>query len=399
MLSQRIQDLGVSPNRKYLPYTNAASARGIEVIKLNVGQPDIDTPDLYFEAIESFPDKKLGYANSKGIDPMIQAQIEYYEKYGLSYNKDEVLITSGASEAIIFLIISLCNPGDGVILLEPYYVNYSLIIDILGVEIHPIQTSVATNYAVPDAATLDEAVKENSKVLMVSNPGNPTGRVYSKEEMDRIHDFVLRHDLILIADEVYREFNFSGREFTSFAEYDDLQENLVLLDSASKKYAACGARVGSLASKNDEIIAALTKLCQMRLAIPQMEQYAVSKLVNLDDSYFDQVRDLYESRKNVLFQALEAIEDIQFSKPEGAFYTLVKLPVDSAEDFVIWTLENFEVNGKTMLPSPAETFYATPGLGKDEIRISYCIDAEKLKEGINILDKALDAYPHSYRNK
>lgn len=397
MLSKRIQKLKVSPNRKYNSLAADAEKRGIKVNRLNVGQPDLEAPDLFFEAIHNYPERKLPYANSQGIRDMIQAQIRYYRERNLHYESDQIFISAGAAEGLIFSLLTVCDPGDGVLLIEPFYTNYELITDLIGIEIHPVTTSIANNYRVPSKEVMEKALKPNTRAILLSNPGNPTGRVYSREEMQTIHDLVVDNDLILIADEVYREFNFSGRDFISFADYPDLDQKLILLDSASKKYAACGARIGSLATKNPELAASILKLCQMRLSAPILEQVGVAALAELDENYFNPVTELYQRRKDVLLSSLKELENIRFSQPEGAFYTLVQLPLDNAEDFVIWLLKEFQYEGETILPTPAESFYSTHGLGRNEVRISYCIDEEILKKSITILAHALEEYPGTWK--
>ncbi len=399
MLSERIQKLAVSPNRKFNPYAAAAEARGTKILSLNIGQPDIDAPDLYFEAMGKYPKKHLPYANSKGITEMIDAQVDYYEKKDLHFSPDEIFVTVGAMEGIMFSLLTLCDVGDAVVLAEPFYTNYKLVTDLYGLDIQVVKTSIDNNYQIPSLEELESIITDKSKAILLANPGNPTGRVYTKDEMDRLVKVAKDHSLVIIADEVYREFNYTDRPFVSFASYADMDQQVILLDSASKKYAACGSRIGTLATKNKDIAASILKLCQMRLSAPTLEQFAVSSLHELDQSYFDDVAVKYDHRRRKLQAALEEIKDVQFSIPEGAFYTLVSLPMENAEDFVIWLLNDFEDNGETILPSPAEAFYATEGAGRNEIRISYCVSEDVLIRAVEILDKALDQYPKSFRNK
>lgn len=398
MLSERIQKLAVSPNRKFNPYAKAAQARGTKILALNIGQPDIDAPDLYFESMGNYPEKHLPYANSKGIQEMVDAQVDYYRKKGLGFNAEEIFVTMGAMEGIMFSLLTLCDVGDALVLIEPFYTNYKLVADLFGLETQIIKTTIENNYEIPSQEELESIVTDKSKAILLANPGNPTGRVYTKEEVDRLIKLAKDHNLVIIADEVYREFNYTDRDFVSFGSYADMDQQVILLDSASKKYAACGSRVGTLATKNIEIGASILKLCQMRLAAPSLEQFAVGALHVLDQSYFDEVAKTYDRRRKKLQEALAQIQDVKFSVPEGAFYTLVSLPLENAEDFVIWLLNEFEDQGETILPSPAEAFYATKGAGRNEIRVSYCVSEQVILRAVEILDKALDCYPKSYRN-
>lgn len=397
MLSKRVQQLQPSPIRKYNGLAAKKEAEGVNVLHLNIGQPDIDAPDLFFEALNSYPSKNLPYASSQGINAMLEAQSKYYKRWGLDYKPEEIFITAGCSEAIQMCLVALCDRGDGVMVFEPYYTNYSMMTATLEIEVHAVTTSIDDNYAIPDMETLEKACKPNTKCILVNNPCNPTGHVFSKEEMQRVVDLAKEHNLIILADEVYREFNFSDHDFLSFADFDEVSNQVVLLDSASKKYACCGARIGSIATHNEEILDAVNRLCQTRLSVSTLEQYATAKLADLPDSYFDEVAGLYEARKTALKAALQKIPDVKFSDPEGAFYTLVKLPVDSADKFVGWMLGEFVDNNETVLPTPAEGFYSTPGLGVDEIRISYCIDEKVLARSVEIIDIALNKYPGSKR--
>lgn len=399
MLSNRIEQLGVSPIRKYNALASAAEARGTKILKLNIGQPDIETPDLFFEALKEYPSKHVPYSNSQGTDEMLAAQKEYYQQCGLEFSESEIFVTVGAMEGIEFALLALCDPGDGVLLIAPFYSNYKLALDLYNIEIHEVTTHIEDNYAIPSVEEMKKSVKENTKAILLANPGNPTGRVYTQEEVDRIAQLAKERDLIIIADEVYREFNYTDRAFVSFGDIRELEEHVILIDSASKKYSACGSRIGTVATKNKEISGAIMKLCQKRLSAPTVDMYAIAALINLEDDYFDKVAHIYNERRLHLQKALEAVPDLTFSKPEGAFYTIVALPLEDADDFVIWMLNEFEDNGEVLLPTPAEGFYESEGSGKNEVRISYCVDEKILVRAVEILDKALDAYPKSFRNK
>lgn len=398
MLSKRIEQLAVSPIRKYNALASAAEARGTKILKLNIGQPDLETPGLFFDALKDYPSNHVPYSNSQGSAEMLAAQAAYYRARGLDFSESEIFVTIGAMEGIEFALLTLCDPGDGVLLIAPFYSNYQLALDIYNIEIHEVTTHIEDNYAIPSLEEMKKSVKPNTKAILLANPGNPTGRVYTQEEVDRLAQLAKEHNLVIIADEVYREFNYTNRDFVSFGDIRDLEEQVILVDSASKKYSACGSRIGTLATKNKELGTGIMKLCQKRLSAPTVDQYGIACLVNLEDDYFQKVTGIYNARRLALQKALEQIPDLKFSKPEGAFYTLVDLPLDDADDFVIWTLNEFEDKGEVLLTTPAEGFYNTEGSGKSEVRISYCVDEKILVRAVEILDKALDAYPRSYRN-
>lgn len=399
MLADRVKNLKVSPTRRYSRLAEQVESNGTKVLKLSIGAPDLPAPELFFSSISSYPNKVMGYANSQGLKEMLQSQQKYYSKNNISFDLSEIFITSGAVEGIYFSLMSICDTSDNIIMLEPYYTNYGLITDVLGIDIHPVTTSIETNYSIPSLDILEKAVDGKTKAILISNPCNPTGRVYTKEELESIVQLAKKHNLVIISDEVYREFVFIDRKFISLYDFEEIREQLILLDSASKKYAVCAARIGSVATKNKEIASSVLKLCQMRLSAPTLEQYAVSSLINLDDSYFKNVSETYINRKNALENSLSKLPDIRFSTPEGAFYTLVTLPVEDADDFVVWTLTNFSDNNQTVLVTPSQDFYCTEGLGKNEIRISYCVNENVLIRSVELLDKALTVYPKSKRNR
>lgn len=391
-LSKRTETLQVSPTRKFTQLASQMEKKGKKILRLSVGQPDIEAPSLFFQAMASYPKRTLPYPPSQGLEGLRQAQSDYYKQYGIDYTKEEIFITSGATEAIIFSILSLCDPKDSVLVIEPFYANYKLIANILGNPVYAIPTSIKNNYEIPSLEEMEKALKPDTKVLLFSNPSNPTGRIYSKEELDRLAAFALKHDLFIISDEVYRELNLSGHPFHSMAAYEELKDQLILLDSASKKYAVCGARIGSIASKNKELTKNLMKLCQMRIATATIEQYAVSKCMEeLKEDYFQKVVQIYKKRKDLLNKRLKELH-LAHSEPEGAFYTLVQLPVEDAEDFQTWLLEEFEDQNETILMAPALGFYLTENLGRDEVRISYCVEEKILERTMDILKIALEAY-------
>lgn len=394
-LSNRIEQLAISPTRRYLGLAQEVEAAGTRVLRLSIGQPDIAAPNEYFEALGQLTRGTVPYPPAMGIPAMRKAQSDYYKKYGIDYAPEEIFITTGATEGITFAIQALCDPGDAIMLIEPFYTNYGMIAQMQDVETVAITTSVHDNYSLPSLETFESLYSDNLRAILFANPGNPTGRVYTEEELQIIVDFALKHDLYVISDEVYREFNFTERPFVSMYDFEEIRDHLFLIDSASKKYALCGARVGSIATKNEYLKEAMVKLSQMRLGCPHAEQVAVAKLINLDDRYFDGVRELYRNRRDALREALEAVGTLEFSEPEGAFYTMIRLPVKNAEDYVVWLLKNFSIDHETVLLTPASGFYKTPGAGIDEVRVSYCVDADILRRAIHIVAEGLKEYPNN----
>ncbi|MDD7592865.1 MAG: pyridoxal phosphate-dependent aminotransferase [Peptoniphilaceae bacterium] len=394
-LSNRIEQLAISPTRRYLGLAQEVEAAGTRVLRLSIGQPDIAAPNEYFEALGQLTRGTVPYPPAMGIPAMRKAQSDYYKKYGIDYAPEEIFITTGATEGITFAIQTLCDPGDAIMLIEPFYTNYGMIAQMQDVETVAITTSVHDNYSLPSLETFESLYSDNLRAILFANPGNPTGRVYTEEELQIIVDFALKHDLYVISDEVYREFNFTERPFVSMYDFEEIRDHLFLIDSASKKYALCGARVGSIATKNEYLKEAMVKLSQMRLGCPHAEQVAVAKLINLDDRYFDGVRELYRNRRDALREALEAVGTLEFSEPEGAFYTMIRLPVKNAEDYVVWLLKNFSIDHETVLLTPASGFYKTPGAGIDEVRVSYCVDADILRRAIHIVAEGLKEYPNN----
>lgn len=392
-LSHRIEQLAISPTRRYLGLAQEVEASGTRVLRLSIGQPDIPAPNEYFEALGDLTRGTVPYPNAMGVPAMRKAQSDYYKQYDIDYSPDEIFITTGATEGITFAMQAVCDPGDSILLIEPYYTNYGMIAQMQDVETVAITTGVHDNYALPSLDSFEALYNERMRAILFSNPGNPTGRIYTQEELQTIVDFALKHDLYIISDEVYREFNFTDRPYVSMYDFEEIRDHLFLIDSASKKYALCGARVGSIATKNPALQEAMVKLCQMRLGCPHAEQMAVSKLINLDERYFDGVRELYRNRRDALREALEEAGTLQFSEPEGAFYTMIRLPVKSAEDYVVWLLKNFVIDNETVLLTPASGFYKTPGAGIDEVRISYCVDADILRRAIHIVAEGLKVYP------
>lgn len=392
-IAKRVKELPVSPTRRYLGMAKAAEERGIKVIRLSIGQPDLPTPREYFEALRQIPEGTVRYPNATGIEEMRKAQQAYYARYGIQYAADDIFVTGGAMEGIRFAITATCNPGDAMLLIEPFYTNYQMITHLFGVHVRAVTARAEDNYTIPDESAFEAQYDENVRAILLSNPCNPNGRVYRREELETIVRFAKKHDLVVISDEVYREFNFTPHPFISLYDFEEIRDQLILLDSASKKYAACGTRIGTAATSNTELKQAFAKLCQMNLGVSASEQSAVSALSRIDERYHEGVREIYRARREAMLEVFREMPEIRYSDPEGAFYSLVKLPVDNAEKFIQWLLKDFSVDGETVLVTPAADFYYTPGFGDDEIRISYCVEKDDLVRALRIIQKGLAVYP------
>lgn len=391
-LSNRISNMQFSPIRKLSPYADIAAKNNIKVYHLNIGQPDIITPEGFFNAINNFDEKVLAYSSSQGINKLIESFIEYYKKWNIHLEKDEIMITNGGSEAILFALMTICDAGEEIIIPEPFYTNYNGFAEAAGVNVVPFITKAEEGFHLPKKEVITSKITNKTRAILVSNPGNPTGVVYSEKEIRMLADIAREYNIYIIADEVYREFVYDNLKYTSAMYMTDILDRVILIDSISKRYSACGARIGLVASKNKELINQILKLCQSRLCVPTIEQLASANLINTPESYFKEVKEEYQNRRNILYDSLCGIEGVVCRKPTGAFYIVAKLPVKSAEDFAKWMLTDFNYDGKTVMVAPAEGFYATPGLGQDEIRISYCINSEELKDAMKILGIAIEDY-------
>ena len=390
--SNRIQRLNSSPIRRLSGYVADAKARGLEVIPLNIGQPDIPTPREFYAAISDYDVSVLEYADSRGLTKTLETMQLYLHNYGLDFDLDEIVITNGASEGLLFTMMALLDDGDEVLSLEPFYPNYSTFIKMVGANMVNLPTSIDDGFRMPSLEAFEERITDRTRAILISSPSNPTGRVYTKEEIDTVVALAEKHDLFIIADEVYREFNYTDRDFHSFGDYEEIQDRVILLDSISKKYSACGARIGSITSKNADFIAHVMKLCQGRLSVSTLDQIGAGAMDLVDDEYVYENRRTYKKRRDVLDARLKAIEGVRASEPEGAFYTMVQLPVDDAEKFIIFMLENIEIDGYTVNSTPAESFYSAEETGKNEIRLSYCVDEDMIHRAMDILEAALKAY-------
>ena len=391
-ISERALGMTASPIRKLVPYADAAKKKGKKVYHLNIGQPDIATSPKFMEAIRNFDPKVVAYGNSQGDMNLIKAIQKYYDAWGIHYETKNIFITNGGSEALEMAIFSLCDPGDEILVFEPYYANYTSFAKLASAKVTAVPTSAEDGYRLPDQATIEKYINGKTRAILLTNPGNPTGVVYTKQEMDMIAAIVKKYNIALIADEVYREFVYDGT-YTSFGTYEELEQNLIMVDSVSKRYSACGARIGCVITKNNDLCAQFMKLCQTRLCVPMVEQVGAAALYETPASYLEEVNKEYKKRRDTIAAGLAKIPGLVSSQPKGAFYVMVKFPVDDAEKFAIWMLQDFDVNGETVMIAPGNGFYATPGKGVDEARLAYVLNCKDLEKAMALLAEAVKQYP------
>ena len=378
--------------RKFHPYAVAAAAAGKKIYHLNIGQPDIQTPKQLFDAVRNFHEPTLAYAPSPGIPALIDAICSYYARIGVTLDAGNVLVTTGGSEALQIACNCILDDGDEIIVPEPFYPNYHTFITTAGASIHPLHTRPEEGYFFADRAKLEDCITPNTRAIMITNPGNPTGTCLTRDEMKMILDVAVEHDLYLIADEVYREFAYETGELLSFLQFGYGYENLILIDSVSKRFSACGARIGCLITKNKELLGHALKYCQSRLSVATLDQVASAHLYTVGPEYFAAVRDEYKKRRDTLVRKLREIPGVIFDCPKGAFYLMAALPVDNADTFQRWLLEEFNDNGETVMFAPGAPMYATPGKGLNEVRMAYVLEAEKIERAMDILKKAIEVY-------
>ena len=390
--SERITTMQSSPIRKLAPIASNAKAKGIKIYHLNIGQPDIKTPKVFFEAVKNFNNEVLEYAVSPGLPELISSLQQYYTTYNMDFESDEILVTNGGSEALLFALMATCDPKDNILVPEPFYSNYNGFSQSINVNITPITTKAEEGFHLPSKEKIQSLITSKTKVILISNPGNPTGTVYTKKGLYMISEIAKENDLWIISDEVYREFVYDGLEYTSFGNIKEVEDRVIIIDSVSKRYSACGARIGSIASKDKTLIAEILKLCQGRLCVSTLDQVGSVELYNTPSSYFTEVNNEYKNRRDVLYNELIKVKGVICKKPAGAFYIVAKLPIENAEDFVIWMLTDFNKDGETVMACPAEDFYATPGLGRDEIRLAYVLKEDDLHKAVIILKEGLEKY-------
>ena len=392
LISKRIKNTKISAIRKLTPYANEAKAKGLHVYHMNIGQPDIETPDEYFNALKNYDKKILGYENSEGISELRSGFSDFLKLHKIDYSPDEIYITNGGSEALLFVFITICDEGDEILVPEPYYSNYNTLASSCGVKLIPFKTKIENGFHIESKESILESITSKTRGILYSNPSNPTGVVYSLKELEMIAEVALEKNLYVISDEVYRELIYDNIEYQSIFLIEKIRQNLILVDSLSKRYSVCGSRIGMIASKNKDLMKEVLKLCQSRLSISSVEQYAALNLLKLPMSYIENIKSVYEERRNVICSLLKEIDGVTFNRPEGAFYLIVSLPVDDSEDFCKWLLKDFNINNETVMFAPAGGFYTNSKNGKSQIRVSYCISVEHIKNAMNILKKALEVY-------
>jgi len=395
-LSQKGQDMPQSPIRKLAPFAEAAEARGTQIYQLNIGQPDIKTPQGALDAVKNASIDILSYSHSAGFLSYREKLAAHYTKQGIELDPNEIIVSTGGSEALLFAMGSITDPGDEVIIPEPFYANYNGFATSSGVNVVPVFSAMEDDFALPPIADFEKLITSKTKAIIICNPGNPTGYLYSHEEIEQLAELVLKHDLFLIADEVYREFVYDGLAHHSILKERSIDNNAIMIDSVSKRFSMCGARIGCLASRNKEFMATAMKFAQARLSPPTLAQIASEAALDTPQSYFDQVIEEYVDRRDTLVAGLKDIPGVKVSVPKGAFYCIAELPIKDAEDFARWLLEDFEKDGKTVMVAPAAGFYSTPGSGLNQVRIAYVLKKEDLVEAIHLLKEALASYKEQH---
>lgn len=391
-LSFKGLEMPQSPIRKLAPFADKAVEEGKKIYFLNIGQPDIATPQVALDAVKNNDLDILSYSPSSGFESYKKKLAKYYVNNGINIDAEDLIVTTGGSEALLFTMGSITDPGDEVIIPEPFYANYNGFAVASGVTVKPVESHFENNFALPPISEFEEQITDRTKAIIICNPGNPTGYLYTKEEIQKLADLALKHDLFLVADEVYREFVYDGVEHHSIMGLPELKEHAIMVDSVSKRYSMCGARIGCMVSRNKELMATALKFAQARLSPPTFAQIASEAALDTTQDYFLEVNKEYTDRRDTLIEALEAIDGVNVAKPKGAFYCVVELPVEDTEDFAKWMLSEFDVNGETVMVAPAAGFYSTPGTGLNQIRIAYVLEKQNLLKAVSILKMALQAY-------
>jgi aspartate aminotransferase len=382
-----------SPIRKLVPFADKAKQEGRKIYHLNIGQPDIETPAPFINAIKNSDIKVLEYTHSAGIESYRKKLSEYYSEYKIQVSPDDIIVTTGGSEAIQIAMLVCMNPGDELIIPEPFYANFNCFTCTAGVVIKPVKSSIENGFALPPISEFEKQITPKTKGIMICNPGNPTGYLYTREELEQLKQLVIKYDLFLFSDEVYREFCYDNKEFVSVMHLQGIDNNIVLLDSISKRFSACGARIGAIISKNKEVMLSAMKFAQARLSPPTLEQIGAEAALGSPKEYFESVKREYVERRDFLVKALNKMEGVFCQKPNGAFYCIARLPIDNSDTFCQWLLESFEYNNETVMLAPATGFYATPGAGINEVRLAYVLNKKDLESAMNCLEKALQLYP------
>lgn len=392
-ISKKAELMPASPIRKLVPFAEQAKKAGRKIYHLNIGQPDIETPDILLNAIKNFQPKVIEYSHSAGNESYRKKLAEYYKSHTINIDYSDIIVTTGGSEAIQIAMMTCLSEGDEVIIPEPFYANYNGFSMQANVIVKPIRSFIETGFALPPISAFEKVITPKTKAILICNPGNPTGYLYTKEELEALKELVKKHDLFLFSDEVYREFCYDGKEYVSVMHLSGIDNNIVLVDSVSKRYSACGARIGCIISKNKEVMAGALKFAQARLSPPTFGQVAAEAAIDTPKSYFEKVKKEYTQRRNFVVEALNKMEGVFCPKPSGAFYCIAKLPIDNSDKFCQWLLEKFEHKNQTVMLAPATGFYFTPNAGLDEVRIAYVLKIEDLKNAMQCLDEALKVYP------
>lgn len=390
----RGEQMPPSPIRKLVPFAEAAKKRGAKVYHLNIGQPDIETPKAIMDAVRHADMKVLEYSHSAGFESYRKKLVEYYKRNNIEINHNQIIVTTGGSEAILFGVMSCMDPGDEIIIPEPFYANYNGFAISAGVKVIPIPSSIETGFALPPIEAFEQAITPRTKAIMICNPNNPTGYLYSMQELEVLRDICLKHDLFLFSDEAYREFCYDGRKHISALSIPGLENNAILMDTISKRYSACGGRIGAFITRNEAVLTAAMKFAQARLSPPSFAQILGEAAVDLPINYFDEVHAEYNARRDLLVKRLNAMDGVFCPNPGGAFYAMAKLPVENTEVFCQWLLEDFSYEGATVMMAPAAGFYATQGKGLDEVRLAYVLNLQDINHAMDCLEAALKAYPH-----
>ena len=391
-ISQRGVEMPSSPIRRLTPLANEAKARGVKVYHLNIGQPDLPTPQKALDALKNVDRKVLEYSPSQGFLSLREKLQNYYRKFRIELSVNDIIVTSGGSEAVLFAFLACLNPGDEIIVPEPAYANYMAFAVSAGAVIKTVTSTIETGFALPPVEEFEKLITERTKAILICNPNNPTGYLYTRAEMNQIRDLVMKYDLYLFSDEVYREFIYTGSPYISALNLDGIENNVVLVDSVSKRYSECGIRIGALVTRNADVRRAVMKFCQARLSPPLLGQIVAEESIEGTDEYAADIYEEYVERRKCLVDGLNRIEGVYSPIPMGAFYTVAKLPVDDADKFCEWCLSDFNYEGETVMMAPASGFYSTPGMGRDEVRIAYVLKKEDLQRALFILEKALEAY-------
>ncbi|KQX15872.1 pyridoxal phosphate-dependent aminotransferase [Flavobacterium sp. Root420] len=392
-ISHKGRNMPESPIRKLAPYADIAKQKGHKVYHLNIGQPDIKTPEVAIEAVKNIDLTIIEYSPSAGYESYRKKLAKFYQRQNVNVNSEDIIITTGGSEALLFALATITDPGDEIIIPEPFYANYHAFASSTSATVVPVISTIESAFALPSIEMVEKLITPKTKAILICNPGNPTGYLYSEAEIKQLAGLIKKHDLYLIADEVYREFLYDGDDVHfSVMNLEDVQQNVIMVDSVSKRYSMCGARIGCLVTKNKDVLATVMKFAQARLSPPTIEQIACEAAIDTPQSYFDEVISEYKSRRDTLITELNKIEGVIVTKPKGAFYCIAQLPIENSEDFAQWLLESYDLNGETVMVAPAAGFYSTPGMGLNQVRIAYVLNKKDLIKAVNVLKEALLVY-------